>query len=576
MVFNRHQQDVEYALQSAKQQVTLLRMQAAAGAVDADQLASWLEELEWLLKQLADERKQNKTQEQLATLYRVSRLLGSSLDQETVLEQVMDAVLALTGAEHAVVMLLVDDELEVKMVRGASGDAEVDVPPISETISRQVIETNEPVLTTNALKDPRFSSKASVRFHNLRSIMAAPLPVRGRPVGVVYVDNRVRDNVFTKDELALLEALAQQAAAAIENARLFAELLDAREQMATILNNSPDAFLLLETDSQIREVNAAFYLLFGYERFAEVQKLSIGDLVNLDTADLLEQFLADAVRDGAPARMEVLAKRKDGTTFDADIAITPVQQGEVVTNVVCCLRDISAAKSAERSKDLFVSSISHELRTPIASLKLYRELLERSPDRFSTYMNRLQHEIDRLHRFVEDVIYLARMDQDIIPQNVTALNLNVLAHQCVTDWMPAAEAKALALGFVEDASIPAVRGDAALLRRVINVLLTNAINYTPQGGEITVRAGQAEFDGQVWAGVSVSDTGPGIPPEEQPRIFERFYRGHIGVSSYIPGAGLGLSIAYEIIARHNGRITVESTGKPGKGSTFCVWLPAGN
>ena len=109
--------------------------------------------------------------------------------------------------------------------------------------------------------------------------------------------------------------------------------------------------------------------------------------------------------------------------------------------------------------------------------------------------------------------------------------------------------------------------------QVLSAILTNAMNYTPAGGSITVSTQMEENQGRMWTGFAISDTGPGIPVEDQQRLFERFFRGKTGRASSSPGTGLGLSIAREIIYRHGGRIEVQQRRLPGKGTTFSVWLP---
>jgi len=108
----------------------------------------------------------------------------------------------------------------------------------------------------------------------------------------------------------------------------------------------------------------------------------------------------------------------------------------------------------------------------------------------------------------------------------------------------------------------------------LSILMTNAMNYTPAGGDITVCTLAEEIEGSSWVGFAVSDTGPGVLPEDREHLFERFFRGKAGRDSAAPGTGLGLAIAHEIVQRHGGRIEVHSSGIPGEGTTFQVWLPA--
>ena len=121
--------------------------------------------------------------------------------------------------------------------------------------------------------------------------------------------------------------------------------------------------------------------------------------------------------------------------------------------------------------------------------------------------------------------------------------------------------------------LPCALADEQMTGQVLSAILTNALNYTPAGGSVTVSTQIEENKGRIWTGFAVSDTGPGISVEDQERLFERFFRGKTGRASTSPGTGLGLAIAREIVYRHGGRIEVSSAGIPGKGTTFSVWLP---
>ena len=126
------------------------------------------------------------------------------------------------------------------------------------------------------------------------------------------------------------------------------------------------------------------------------------------------------------------------------------------------------------------------------------------------------------------------------------------------------------------AELPPVMADEGLLGQALSVLLTNALNYTPSGGTVTIGTSERKVGSKRWAGFSVSDTGPGIAESERPQLFQRFYRGSVGRASGAPGTGLGLVIAKEIVERHAGVIEIASEGIPGRGTTFSVWLPVTN
>ncbi len=226
-----------------------------------------------------------------------------------------------------------------------------------------------------------------------------------------------------------------------------------------------------------------------------------------------------------------------------------------------------------RLKDEFVSNVSHELRTPIASIKLYHHLLMKRPEKQPAYLMHLNRETSRLERIVEDLLMLSRLDQDRIRFVVRPLDLNEIAAQYVMDRRALAEERGLSLTFKKRPRLPLVQGDPALLGQALSVILTNAMNYTPSGGQIRVATASRRRVDRRWVAISVKDSGPGIPPEEMPRLFQRFFRGKVGIDSGTPGTGLGLVIAREIVAEHGGHIDAVSSGKAGDGATFTIWLP---
>jgi signal transduction histidine kinase len=224
-------------------------------------------------------------------------------------------------------------------------------------------------------------------------------------------------------------------------------------------------------------------------------------------------------------------------------------------------------------KDEFVSNVSHELRTPLTSLKMRHYLVRTHPDQVERHLEVMERETERLHRTIEDLLQLSRLDQQRIEFSLLPTAINAVIGSYVADRELAVRARGLTLNFEARPDLPFVLADKGLLEQTLAILLTNAINYTPSGGLITVRTLMQIADGKVWAGFSVADSGPGISPADQQRLFERFFRGETARASGVAGTGLGLAIAREIIDRHGGRIEVESSGIPGEGTRFTVWLP---
>ncbi len=223
----------------------------------------------------------------------------------------------------------------------------------------------------------------------------------------------------------------------------------------------------------------------------------------------------------------------------------------------------------DRLKSKFVSDVSHELRTPITNLTMYLDLLERGrADRREHYLSVLQKETARIRQLVEDILDLSRLEasreRGIIFMPV---DLNQIAAQVVMTQMPQVNAVHLELDFVPEDGLPLILGAQHQLSQVVTNLLTNAVNYTPEG-RIEVKTHHE--NGEVC--LMVEDTGIGIDDVDMPHLFERFYRGKQVAQLGVPGTGLGLGIVKEIVDLHGGR--VEATSELGKGSLFRVWLAA--
>jgi PAS domain S-box-containing protein len=313
----------------------------------------------------------------------------------------------------------------------------------------------------------------------------------------------------------------------------------------------------------------------GIQTYVNIPLILQGELVGLLNFGLSQETTlssehmeaAQAIADQLAIAIQQARLHEQIRQYAAELELRVAERTKELEVANANLRALSTVK------DEFVSNVSHELRTPITSLRLYHELLVKRPERQDEYIQALQRETQRLNTLVEDILTLSRMDQDRSQLVYDTVDINTLTWEYVQDRTLLAQDSGLTLKFDEGVGPLMVVADRNLLGQVISVLLTNAMNYTPSGGEITVRAKAAQFDGQNWVGIQVHDTGPGIPQEEQRRIFTRFYRGKIGRESGIPGTGLGLAIAYEIVERHMGRLEVHSSGIEGEGTVFNVWLP---
>lgn len=215
----------------------------------------------------------------------------------------------------------------------------------------------------------------------------------------------------------------------------------------------------------------------------------------------------------------------------------------------------------------FLADVGHELRTPLTVIKGNVDLMQRIGSFDEESFTSIENEVDRLTRMVGDLLLLAQAESGKLPLDIRLIELDTLVLEVLNQMSILAREKlTLRLGEIDQVL---VCGDQDRLKQVLVNLVGNAINYTPSGGLVTI--GLGKFEGQ--SKLTIHDTGPGIPKEDLPHVFERFYRGEKSRTRSRDGKGfgLGLSIAYWIIRNHGGNIEVEST--EGKGTTFSVWLP---
>jgi len=378
-----------------------------------------------------------------------------------------------------------------------------------------------------------------------------------------------------------------------------------RQRFQELFEFAPDGYLVTDARGTIREANRAAGALLA----VRPDRLAGKPLIVYVAEGDREIFHAQLTQPRQLERLqdrEVQLKPRKGASFSAAVTVAVVRDREgSAEGLRWLLRDITKRKRTEdelaeyrhhleellaertreleaanehlrtlsRAKDQFISSISHELRTPISSIMLHHHLLatHAESDKARGHLAVLERETQRLHRIIEDVLFLSHLYQEQAALKLAVIDLNALSAQYVSDRVPLAEERGLMLTFTGEADLPSVQADERLLGHAMSILLTNAFNYTPKGSQIKVSTQSREAQGKLWISLRVSDNGPGIPSNEQPQLFERFSRGRVVLQTGTPGAGLGLATAKEIVDRHGGHIEV--TSEEDVGSTFTIVLP---
>ncbi len=354
-----------------------------------------------------------------------------------------------------------------------------------------------------------------------------------------------------------------------------------------VVENMSDLVLMLDRQNRFVDINPAAEAVLG---------MTNGDVIGQPVAQILAEwnYLSGLLAYDTEQVVETIVPF-EGKLYDMAIKITPLfDEQERLNGRLIVARDITEMKQAERAlqehaaqleiangelltlsavKDEFVTNVSHELRTPLANLKLYHDLLLRRPERLFAYAEILQRETERLELIIEDMLTLSRLDQGSDVIQLEEIDINMLIQTLVQDRQQLAMKSGVALQFKLAEALPPVMIDASMITQVLSILLTNAVNYTPEDGSVLVFTESEQRASQQWFGFCVQDTGYGIPVEEQNHLFTRFFRGNASKKTGKSGTGLGLSIAKEIVDQHHGCITLKSTGIPGEGTSAHVWLP---
>jgi PAS domain S-box-containing protein len=289
-----------------------------------------------------------------------------------------------------------------------------------------------------------------------------------------------------------------------ERKALEAALRQERDRIGTVLENIGDAVFVTNAEGIIEYVNPAWERLNGYKASE-----AVGQRANLlKSGEHPGELFADlwqTVKAGRTWRGELVNRRKDGSTYDVALTATPLSDdANKVTNIVAVLYDISAMKEVERLKSQFVSDVSHELRTPLTNIRLYLDLLRGTTDRTKVerYLDTLSRESDRLAYLIDDLLSLSRLDAGAVTPDMRPVDVNRLLGSLVDDRRALATKRGLELTLEWEAGLPRARGDERLLSQVFTNLLTNAMNYTPDQGRITLRTHSEDGAEGSWVAAS--------------------------------------------------------------------------
>lgn len=419
--------------------------------------------------------------------------------------------------------------------------------------------------------------------------MDVPIFERGKIVALAGVGNKNEN--YDSSDVRQLTLLMQGMWRIVQRRKAEKELEKSEEKFRTIFASTNDAIFMHDLKGNIMEVNKAACEIVGYSR-DELLRMKTKEINTTLSMEEIPQRIKE-VKEKGHAIFEATYRRKDDTAIPVEISARVIEYNDKPTILVVA-RDITERKRAEeelrkyaedlakaneelksldKMKDEFLSNVSHELKTPLTSIRGYTELLndgslgelgEEQKHAEETVMRNTK----RLQRLVDSLLYLSRTQAGTVQYDFENLNVPELADQIIEDLQIQTKEKNLEMIKKIEPDLPPIKGDRDKLMDMFTNIIDNSIKFTPEGGSITFFANKE--DGYIH--VNIKDTGIGIPKDMIDNLFQRFYQIDSSQKRKYGGTGLGLYIAKTIVDAHDGEIWMESEGK-GKGTEVHIKLP---
>ena len=438
---------------------------------------------------------------------------------------------------------------------------------LGEGIAGWVAQHNAPIIVPDVRSDPRFFGGVDARTGFVtRALACVPIRISNQPIGVIEVVNPA-SGVFDPETLEQLDSLASLAGTAIAQARRVAEIQAAELRFVGLFEDSLDPILISDLDGLITDVNRQAAAVFGGPR-SELIGQRITQLHHVRTDSLGAGRYQPLLR-GEAITYQTRITTRAGDELPVEVHAKLIDRGGQQF-IQWVQHDLSERLALEELRNDLMSMIIHDLRSPLgnilSSLDLMNGALQAGDEALVVSLHSIAlRAATRLSRLVDSLLDLRRLESGEVQLNRALANLDAVLSEALDQVQPMAAAKGLRLRRAEMPPLPVLPMDVELVRRVVVNLLDNAVKYTPPGGDITL-SGAA---GPQQVTLSVRDTGPGVPAEDQHRIFDKFAR--VQRTATPKGLGLGLAFCKLAVEAHGGRIWVESG--PNGGAAFHFTLP---
>ncbi|MGE8206968.1 two-component system histidine kinase PnpS [Heyndrickxia sp. NPDC080065] len=392
-----------------------------------------------------------------------------------------------------------------------------------------------------------------------------------RPIeDIIQVARRLTEKDYSSRVRAKTNGELEQLANAINKLakslqRQMEEIRENQQMLTGVLANMVSGVMLINPAGRIMLVNPAMERIIGTNAEQLTGKLHIEAGKNFGLSQLIDRSLKENI----PLHEEVHMYFPNERVLDAHLAPYVGVNGEI-KGIITVLHDITEIRRLEKMRSEFVANVSHELKTPVTSLKGFAETLldgaMNDPELTKSFLTIIHDESERLHRLISDILHLSKIEQHQLPFHPEPLNVIEVIYETVDTIQEQINKKQLHIHLPENKAI-FIEAERDRLQQIILNLVANAVTYTPEKGSIEINIVEKEEE----IDLIVKDTGIGISKQDLPRIFERFYRIDKARSRNSGGTGLGLAIVKHLVESHYGSIKVESV--EGKGTQFTITLP---
>jgi two-component system phosphate regulon sensor histidine kinase PhoR len=500
----------------------------------------------------------------LSLLLAVGQAVSGTLDLSAGMPYILEGALRATGAQLArVVLLSTEGKPQMAISRGEHYE---EVGALDQALAAAITSHTHPLIVENLARAKNLADP-QVLAGPIKAVVALPMRTKGQLSGMIWVGYHAVQSLGNL-ETDVLSTLTSQAAMLTENAHLFQSAESGRRRLAAILHSTADAVLVTDRQDRVLLVNPAAEDAFGVAADAVTGQ-------RVDQIKLPAPLLQALTESEAPgkARTEEIPL-PNGRTLYANVSTILGPDDEKIGRVAV-MRDITRLKELDEMKSEFLSTVSHDLRSPLMFMRGYANMLltmSKLDDKQQEYVKKILYGVAQINDLVSDLLSLGRIETGVGLERKPC-HLGVILTEAVDGIRAQAITKEITLRVETVDDPPIVIGDASLLRQAVSNLVDNAIKYTPGGGIVTVGLSVRDNGRGSQAVIRVADTGIGIATEDQTRLFEKFHRIKRRDTSDISGTGLGLAIVKSIVERHAGKVWVDS--ELHEGSTFYISLPLG-